>query len=249
MTTLRDDAVVLRAYKSGESDRVVVLWTRNHGKIRCIARGVRKGTSKLGSGLEPLSYVDVLWAKGRGELQTISQVVHRMRFPTVRGDLDRLTNALVLLEIVDAIPTDDVPDEAVFVMLTKALASLDDERFQPHLVPAGFILKLLALDGSAPQLEACVECASTTNIVAFDAEHGGVLCVNCRSGRPLSPDAWTLLRRLALGDLGSVLQERAPRGGDQVVELTRDAIERHFGRRLKSLRVGDDVAPRPREQR
>ena len=104
------------------------------------------------------------------------------------------------------------------------------------LVPAGFFLKLLAHDGSEPVLDECVSCASSGPLVAFDAEAGGALCVTCRRGRPLSPAALDLMRRLLGGDLAAVLRERAPEGAGEVQALTTEAIERHFGRRLKVQR-------------
>lgn len=236
MSTLRDHAIVLRTYKSGEADRVVVMWTKEHGKVRALARGVRKGSSKLGAGLEPLSHVDVLLAASRNDFYIVRQVEHVERYSLIRQDLERLTAGCALTEVIDAVPLDGVPDTEIFVMLSRALTSLESENFHPFLVPAAFYLKLLGLDGTAPHLEDCVNCGETEGLVAFDAEIGGVLCSSCRTGRALSSDALVLLRRLLGGDLAGVLADASPRGAIEVHELAIEALERHFSRRLKVAR-------------
>ena len=236
MSTLRDEAIVLRTYKSGEADRVVVLWTKEHGKLKALARGVRKGTSKLGSGLEPLAHIDVLLADARGDFHIVRQVEHVELFTRLRSDLDRLTAGCALTEVIEAVPLDGVPDREIFVMLSRALASLDNDRFHPFLVPAAFYLKLLVLDGSAPQLDECVNCAAVEGLVSFDAEVGGALCYDCHRGRPLSNDALQLMRRLLGGDLAGVLSEASPPGALEVHALAIEALEHHFGRRLKVAR-------------
>jgi DNA repair protein RecO (recombination protein O) len=237
---LRDDAVVLRAYKSGESDRVVVLWTKSRGKVRAIAKGVRKPTSRIGSALEPSAHVDIVLVQGRGQLEIVKQVSHRSGFPTIRSDFDRLTAAMQLLEAVDATPAEGHADEQLFTMLVRALGTLDDASLTPTLVPAAFFLKMLSLDGVTPSVTACAECDSTGPFVAFDVEVGGLLCEACRPGRPLDPEAVHLLQRLVGGDLGAVVRERDIPGSAEVIRWAADALERHWGRRL---RVGRSTPP------
>src|SRR5215813_6640058 len=70
----RDDAVVLRCQKLGESDRIVTLFTRKHGRIRAVAKGVRRTTSKFGARLEPFGHIDVQISESRSSLHTVSQV-------------------------------------------------------------------------------------------------------------------------------------------------------------------------------
>lgn len=234
MNELRDDAVVLRTYKSGEADRVVVLWTRAHGKVRVLAKGARKTTSRLGGTLETLAYVNVDLVKTRGEFYIARHVAHREHLATLRGSYPRISAGYAVVEAVDAIPSDGVPDEAIFDLLTRVLATLDDESFEPALVPASFYLRLLALDGSEPVVDACVNCGRLSPLVAFDAEVGGTLCSTCRQGTALSLEALELLRRVLGGDLASVLRQADPRGAGEVMALAQGAIEVHFGRRLRS---------------
>ena len=186
MRELQDDAVVLRTYKSGESDRIVVLWTRSHGKVRVLAKGIRKTTSKLGGNLEPLAYVTVDLVKSRGDLYIARHVQHRERLTTLRTSYARINAGYAVVEVVDAIPSDDVADEGIFDLLVRVLLTLDDETFDPALVPASFFFRLLAHDGSQPVVDCCVNCGREGPLVAFDAAVGGTLCAQCRSGHSIS---------------------------------------------------------------
>jgi len=236
MKDLRDEAVVLRTYRSGEADRVVVMWTREHGKVRAIAKGVRKPTTRIGGALEPLAEVSVFLGSGRGSLSIVRGVEQRVRRATMHSSYDRLTAAMAIVEAVDAIPLDDVADPEIFELLTRTLDTLDQEQFDPTLVPAAFFVRLLRHDGSEPIVTECANCGSPGPLVAFDAAVGGTLCANCRSGRPISFEAIGLLQRIIGGDLATVLRESAPPGSAEVAALAHDAIESHLGRRLKVLR-------------
>ena len=240
MIEIDDDAVVLRTYKSGEADRIVVLWTRQHGKVRVLAKAARKSTSRLGGALETLGYVKVDLVKTRGEFYVARHVRHLERLATLRSSYERISAGYAVVEAVDAIPSDGVPDEAIFELLTRVLLTLDDESYQPELVAASFYLRLLALDGSEPVVDECVNCGRLGPIVAFDVEAGGTLCDECRRGLSISPVALELLRRILGGDLASVLREVNPPGAGEVMALAQGAIETHFGRRLRSPR---SVAP------
>src|ERR1700684_809042 len=156
MNEIHDDAVVLRTFKSGEADRVVVLWTRHFGKVRVLAKGARKTTSRLGATLETLAYVNVDLVKSHGEFYIAPHVAHRARLATLRGSYPRISAGYAVVEAVDAIPSDGVPDEEIFDLLTRVLLTLVDGIFEPALVPASFSLRLLTLDGSEPVIDSCV---------------------------------------------------------------------------------------------
>lgn len=245
MRELTDDAVVLRTYKSGEADRIAVLWTRHFGKVRVLAKGIRKTTSKLGGTLEPLAYVTVHLVKSRGDLYIARQVQHRERLTTLRSSYARINAGYAVVEVVDAIPSDDVADEGVFDLLTRVLLTLDSETFDPSLVPAAFFFRLLAHDGSEPVVDCCVNCGREGPLVAFDAAVGGTLCAQCRSGLSISSEALALVRRILGGELSTVLREPSPPGAGEVMSLAHDSIEQHFGRRLRAVRSTAPLSPPP----
>lgn len=236
MKELEDEAVVLRTYKSGESDRLCVLWSRHHGKLRVLAKGVRKTSSRMGATLEPMGHVRVDLVKGRGELWITKHVTHLERMTNLRQDYSRIAAGLAVVEVVDAIPTDEAADEGIYDMLVRVLMTLDNVEYFAELVAASFFFKLLAYDGSEPVVDYCVNCESLGPLVSFNAQVGGTLCANCRSGTAISPEALTLIRRILGGDLGGVLREDHPSGAGEVMSLAHEAIEVHFGKRLRVSR-------------
>ena len=141
----RTNAVVIRTYKSGEADRIVVLMTEHEGKVRAVAKGARK-SKRTAALLEPMSHVDVQLYRGKGDLDTVTQVQAASTFNKIRTDLDRLTRAASFVEAVDYVTPDREPHERLYQMLVGALRTVDGDN--PLLTPAGFFLKLLALEGS-----------------------------------------------------------------------------------------------------
>src|SRR6516165_7854209 len=121
MSLFRDNGVVLRTYRLGEADRIVVFLTERHGKVRAVAKGVRKTTSKFGARLEPLTQVDLLLWQGRSELDIVNQVEVLNTFRAVREDLDRVPRGMALLEVADQLAQERHPDPRLYTMLTGAL--------------------------------------------------------------------------------------------------------------------------------
>ncbi len=238
MTLFRDRGMVLRTIRLGEADRIVTLMTEQHGKVRAVAKGVRRTKSKFGSRLEPLSHVALLGWQGRGDLDMINQVEVIDTFRTVREDLDRMAAAMSMLEVVDQIGQERHGNPRLYEMLVGAMAALA-ERDSPMVAPA-FFLKVLALEGSAPVLDVCVLCGQEDSglLVAFDLTEGGVLCRNCRRGRPLSAGGLSLLRRTLGGGLAGVLAEPPSAAVDEVTALATEAMEAHLDRRLRSVHSG-----------
>jgi len=219
MTLYRERAVVLRTYRLGEADRIVVLLTERHGKVRAVAKGVRRTKSRFGSRLEPTQ---------------AESIEHHRR---VREDLVRLGKASAVLEAVDQVAQEGDPSPMLYRMVTGALRALE-ERNSPLLL-AGFYFKLLAAEGVAPMVDVCARCGSDGPLAAFSLPDGGVLCRACRSGAPISAGALDLLRRVLGGDLGRALAETAGPATYELEALATTAMEAHLERRLRSLAVRD----------
>jgi DNA repair protein RecO (recombination protein O) len=234
MTLYRDEGVVLRTFRLGEADRIVTLMTRGRGKVRAVAKGVRRTHSKFGARLEPLSHVTMLCWQGR-ELDIVNQAEVVDTFRGIREDLARVTKAYTLLEVVDQLAQERHANPRLYDMVVGALRALE-ERDAPLLVPA-FLLKVLALEGSAPTVDVCVSCGAAEDLVAFDLTEGGVLCRSCRRGRSLSPEALALLRRILGGGLVEALREPAGVLADELTDLATEATEVHLDRRLRSVRT------------
>jgi DNA repair protein RecO (recombination protein O) len=212
--------------------------TEEHGKVRAVAKGVRRTGSKFGSRLEPFSHVALLGWQGRGDLDIVNQVEVVDTFRAVREDLDRMTSAMSMLEVVDQVGQERHANPRLYAMLVGALTALA-ERDSAMVAPA-FFLKVLALEGSEPVLDVCVSCGEDDpdQLVAFDLVEGGVLCRSCRRGRSLSPQGLALMRRILGGGLAGVLAEPRSAVTDEVSALATEAMEVHLDRRLRSVRSG-----------
>lgn len=228
----RDTAVVLRTHKLGEADRVVVLLTEEHGKVRAVARGVRKTTSKFGARLEPMSHVRLLLAEGR-DLDIVSQADTVESLAPLMNDLDHLTSGLAILEAVDQITPDREPAPELYRMLVGALRTIAQR--PSALVVAAFYWKLLALEGVRPELDACVRCGEEGPIVAFDVGEGGVLCRSCRTGHPLSAEALAVMRMVLGGRLSAALDAAPGPATHEVATHANRALEHHLERRLRTV--------------
>ena len=165
MSLYRDEGVVLRTWKLGESDRIVVLFTRGRGKVRAVAKGVRKTKSRFGARLEPLSHVELMLHEGAGELQTITGVELLRTHRASREDPYRLNVGLIGAEAMLRLFGEPEANERAFGALARFLDLLDEapvRESRPAVDPLGlsFQLKLLWLAGYLPHLTSCVECGS-----------------------------------------------------------------------------------------
>ncbi len=227
----------MRTYKLGEADRIVVLMTETRGKVRAVAKGVRKTKSRFGGRLEPTSHVAMLLYEGR-QLDIISQVDSIDHFRPIREDLDRLGQAVTMLEVVDQVAQERESSPRLYQMLLGAMRTLAAKP-SVVVVPA-FFWKVLDLEGLRPELDHCVTCGSDIDLVAFDVDQGGVLCRTCRRGVPISPEALALVRRILGEGYGRARRARVtddPRGGS-----ARDPIARTSPRASHQV----DDGPRPR---
>lgn len=240
-TIHRDEGIVLRTYKLGEADRIVVFLTKARGKVRAVAKGVRKTKSKFGSRLEPMSHCTLQFYEGR-ELDIVTQAESIDNFRAVREDLDRIGRGVSMLEVADQLAQEGEVNPQLYRMLLGALRTL--ETSTSLLVTPAFYWKVLALEGYRPEVEVCVQCgADDTPLVAFDVESGGLLCRTCRRGTPVSADAVVMMRQILGGGLNDALAsgEDPEAAGvvHEVDQLATRAVEHHLERRLRSVNVLD----------
>jgi DNA repair protein RecO (recombination protein O) len=149
----RDHGIVLRTYKLGESDRIVSFMTERHGKVRAVAKGVRKTKSRFGARLEPTSHVAIQLYEGR-ELDIVTQAESVDHFRELRDDLDRLTRAVSMLEAVDQMSLEGEPNARLYQMLLGALRTLATEGLVAFDLTEGGLLCLVDRRGAAVSAEA-----------------------------------------------------------------------------------------------
>ena len=230
--TYHDTGIVLRTHKLGEADRILVVMTAEHGKVRAVAKGVRKTTSKFGGRLEPLAHVNLLVRVGRS-LDVIAQAETIDHFRPLRTELGLLTHAMAMVEAIDQVAPEREPATHLYRMLLGGLRTL--AAGPSALVVPAFYWKLLAAEGVAPELDSCVSCGSPGPLVAFSVEEGGALCRTCRRGPGLTEAALVLLRRILGGDLVAVLREPASPTTHDVEVLAVRSLEHHLERRLRTV--------------
>jgi len=241
---VKTEAVVLRSFRFGEADRVLHVYTADHGRIGAIAKGVRKTKSRFGARLEPFSHVELVLHHGSGELHTVTGVSLVDAHRPAREDPYRLSIALVGAEAMLRLFVEEEQNDRAFGALTRFLAAVD-------AVPAGgsgraaldplalaFQLKLLWLSGYVPHLESCVECGGVDGLVGYLASAGGAVCSPCAPDETvfLSPEGFRAMHALIWSPLsdahGLGLGERALRDTLAVVVAS---YEFHGGFRLRTL--------------
>ncbi|HUS43678.1 MAG TPA: DNA repair protein RecO [Ilumatobacteraceae bacterium] len=231
----RDTGVVLRTYKLRESDRIVVFHTAENGKVRAVAKGVRKTKSKFGARLEPMSHVRLLLYRGR-ELDIVSQAEAVEPLSPMLSSLDRASQGLAVIEAVDQLSLEREPNPQLYRMLVGVLRTIAST--PSSLNVAAFYWKLLANEGVRPELDQCVRCGATepeVQFVAFDLNEGGVLCRSCRSGQAISPGALGILREILGGQLVQALARDESPLTHEVSSMATRALEFHIERRLKAV--------------
>ena len=231
----RDVGVVLRTYKLGEADRIVVVLTAENGKVRAVAKGVRKTSSRFGARLEPMSHVRLLLYRGR-ELDIVSQAESVEPLSPMLSSLDRASQGMAAIEAVDQLGLDREPNPRLYKMTVGVLRTIA-QRPSPLNVPA-FYWKLLAAEGLEPQLDQCVRCGEhgpDVQLVAFDLNEGGMHCRNCRSGTSVSPAALAIMRDIFGGRLNQALALTESPATHEVAVLATRALEHHIERHLKAV--------------
>jgi DNA repair protein RecO (recombination protein O) len=233
----RDEAVVLRTQKLGEADRIITLLTRDTGRVRAVAKGVRRTTSRFGSRLEPFTYVDLQLAEGRS-LDVITQAETLAPYGSKIGsDYERYTAGTVMLETAERLVVEDKePALQQFLLLIGGLRTMASGERSPAAVLDSFLLRSLSVAGWAPSFDACARCGLEGPHRSFSPAAGGMLCPSCRvpgSASP-APETVVLLGALLSGDW-AVVEASEPRHRKEATGLVSAYLAWHLERGLKSL--------------
>lgn len=226
----------------GEADRILTLYSRQHGKLRVIAKGARRPLSRLGPHLEYFGRSRLMLAKGR-DLDVVTGAETVDAHLGIRDDLDAFGYAAHLVEILSRLTEDRQENHAVFDLLSSSLRLLADG-IDPFHVARHYELALLTLLGFRPEIYRCIECRSALSAVPnqFAVAQGGFLCEACRgrdaATRVVSVEAQKYLRALDRGGLTATVQLRVAEPLRAELEGVLTAYLRHIAERdLGSLRV------------
>ncbi len=248
--TYRDEAVVLRTHKLGEADRIITMLTRSHGKVRAVAKGVRRTSSKFGGRLEPFTHVDLQIATGR-TLDVITQAVTLHPYAEPLGqDYERYTTGEVMIEAADRLVSEEgQPALRQYQLLLGALQALtagtSDGPRPPAMVMDAYLLRAISLAGYAPSLSDCARCGAVGPHDAFSPVLGGVVCRRCRPPASAVADAAVVAYLTALlgGDwlaTREVLPVTVRRGNGLVASFVSWQLERGL-RTLRYVERGTEV--------
>jgi DNA repair protein RecO (recombination protein O) len=239
MPVYRDEGVVLRTHKLGEADRIITLLTRHHGRVRAVAKGVRRTSSRIGSRLEPFMVADVQLHEGRS-LDVVTQVETLAPYAAgIAGDYRRYTAGTAMLETAERLTDiEKEPATQQYLLLVGGLRSLAAGEHDPSLVLDAFLLRSLAVAGWAPSFHDCAKCGAPGPHRAFSVQSGGAVCPDCRqpgSAAP-APETSRLLAALLAGDwdLADASELRHRREGSGLVAAF---LQWHLERGLRSLRL------------
>ena len=177
----RSQGIVLRQYPLGEADRILSILTPGKGKVRAVAKGVRRPLSRLRGHVDLTNLIEFSAAYGRN-LDIVTEAQARDDHPLVRSDLPRLSQALYACEIADSFAQEGVPSGDVFGLLVAVLDALG-EIADPWLLARWYESRMLELTGFRPELQRCVECGKTLEPGdhLLDLAAGGALCPDCRN--------------------------------------------------------------------
>ncbi len=230
MQLYRDDGIVLRTQKLGEADRIITILGRTSGRVRAVAKGVRRTKSRFGARLEPFTHVDLMLHTGRSlDIITQAEVIRPYGVP-LAGDYPRYTAGVAMLETAERFtPVEKEPALRQLLLLIGGLRALGDAEHAPGLVLDAFLLRSLAVAGYAPALQECARCGAVAA--------GGMVCASCRPPGAASPAAPTVALMLALlrGDWdGADRSERRHRV--ECSGLVAAYLQWHLEHSIRSLR-------------
>ncbi len=205
--SFKTEAIVLRTIRYGEADRVLHLYSADHGRLGAIAKGVRRPRSRFGGRLEPFFRLDLVLHRGRGDLATVTAAHTVSAHPNLRASGPALTAAARACDVVLRLLDGEEANPAAYNVLCRYLSLLDGQEPPSGVSPfstvdgaAGlgtalaFRLKLALAAGFAPELSSCARCGESEGLTAFSGAAGGVVCASCEGGGfPLSPAAHSFM--------------------------------------------------------
>ena len=238
MSLYRDEGVVLRVQKLGEADRIITILTKKNGRVRAVAKGVRRTRSKFGASVEPFSHVDLQLFAGRN-LDIVVQAEGLTSFGhELAADYGRYTAGTAVLETAERLTAEErEPSLRLFLLVIGALRALTgaDAR-DPSLVLDAFLLRAMSVAGYAPALADCARCGASGPHRAFSVAAGGTVCPACRPAGAASPSpaALALMLDLLTGEWGAA-ELADVRTRREASGLVAAHLQWHLERGLRSL--------------
>ncbi len=235
MPSLRDHAVVLRWHLLGESDRIVTLLTRNHGKVRAVAKGVRKTTSRIGARLEPFMWVDVQWSPGKS-LAIVQQVELIGGYGAkLATNYDAFASAQAMVETADKLTEHEATTDQT-LLLVGGLRALAEGEHPHNLIVDSYLLRALSLAGWTPSVRDCAQTGQPGPHRHFVPALGGMVSsqVAPPGSATVSAETVDLLDALLHGDW-EVADASSEKTRNEASALVQAFVQFHLERGLRAL--------------
>lgn len=234
---VKAEGIVIRTHDYGEAHKVVVLFTREQGKIALMARGVKRTKSRLRGVTQLLTHGQYLYYMGSG-MGTLNQGETVHSHHSIRQDILLMSYAAYIVELLNKLTGDKEANPFLFGLLDKTLTFLEAGK-DADILCRIFEIKLLSVAGYRPELDRCVQCGAADKPFSFSVSLGGVLCLDCGShDRRLIPISQTSIRLLRtflhmdLKRLGSIRVKSETK--DQLERVMHDYTDHHTELTLKS---------------
>jgi DNA repair protein RecO (recombination protein O) len=244
MPVYRDVGIVLRTQKLGEADRIITLFTKEHGRIKAVAKGVRRTKSRFGARLEPASYVDLQLYSGRN-LDTITQAASIENYgDCLANDYQSWTVTNAILEAAERFTTaEHEPSLQQYLLVAGSLKVLAEGKYDPSLILDAYLLRSLAVAGYAPSLTICSKCDAPGPHKFFSLQGGGSVCLTCKPAACATPSVETLelMANLLTGDWDRAVMSQ-PKNRTEASGLIAAYLQWHLERGLRSLPLVERVS-------
>jgi DNA repair protein RecO (recombination protein O) len=251
MSIEKTKAIVLRTYKLGETSRIVVAYTMQFGKLRLVAKGIRRPKSQFGASLEPLTESSIVfYLREERDLLTVSQATIERPFLGFQRDLERLAYGSAVLELVDSLVSEREADREIYCLFRATLEAMETcERDDLEVFLWAFEIALTCGLGYTPVMDRCVVCGETDkDIIGFSPSLGGMICEGCWPEKAdivsMSYDTIEFFRKLIYSGLAGADELKPPATvRREMRRALRDFVDHHTDRkhRLKSLELLEEL--------
>ena len=243
------DAINLKSYNLSESDKIIVMYSKDKGLLKGVAKGVKKTKSKLGARMDNLVANTVMLHKGRN-FSTICQAECIDTFKQTRTDLDKIFYSMYIAEVVNNFGLEEDPSsEVIYNLLYKALLSISEaeNKVQIMLAVIKFQLKMMKESGFSLEFDNCLNCRHDTNneVVYFVTELGGVVCKDCvnivpYSKKQIPAKLCEFFRQMANNDF-EYTGDFENKANDKVCEVTFDLLKKYIEQKSPKKLKSTDI--------
>lgn len=240
----KEQGIVLGSVNFAEADKIVTILTQGSGKVRAVAKGIRRTMSRFGARLEPFTHVNLMLYRGRN-LDTVTQADIITPFRPIRDDFALFSAGEAMLEASEKVAEEHERNVKIFLLLLQGLRALETSPPDPAAVAEAFLLRLLNVSGFAPSLTACAVCGRR-EVDRFSAGQGGAVCEEHRDrdARRAGLPALEWLAGLMRGELETVgAHAPAPEVRGEARALLYGFSEYHIDRRIRSYPLLARTAP------